>query len=52
MGLEIIKNGKVVHSDNKPEPTEIEKLNKLIEQQQILIQHLNNQIRDLKCQIK
>jgi hypothetical protein len=48
MGLEIIKNGKVVHSDNKPEPTEIEKLNTIIEQQQQLIQHLNNQIKDLK----
>jgi len=48
MGLEIIKDGKLVHSDNKPEPTEIEKLNKIIEQQQILIQYLNNQIKDLK----
>jgi hypothetical protein len=42
MGIKIIKDGQVVHEDKKPS------VEQLLEQQMLLIQDLQNQIKDLK----
>lgn len=52
MGLEIIKDGKLIHSDNPTELTEEQKLRKIIERQEKTIEDLHNQIKDLKADIR
>lgn len=42
MSIKIIKDGQVIHDDRKPSVEEI------LEQQMLLIQDLQNQIKDLK----
>ena len=48
MGLQIIKDGKVIQDDNQVELTEEQKLRKIVERQEKIIEDLHNQIRDLK----
>ena len=45
MGLQIIKDGVVVHQDNKPS------LEEVISQQEQIINDLKNQIKDLQSKL-
>lgn len=59
MAVKIIRDGKVIHSDKKEvvnheiqDQSLIDKLNHKIEQQQRIINDLNNQIKDLKADLR
>ena len=52
MGLQIIKDGKVIQDDNQVELTEEQKLRKIVERQEKIIEDLHNQIRDLKADVR
>jgi hypothetical protein len=51
MGLQIIKDGQVIHNDNQVELTEEQKLRNIVERQQRVIEDLHNQIKDLKAEL-
>jgi hypothetical protein len=46
MSVKIIKDGQVIHDDKKPN------IEQMLAQQQLLIQDLQNQIKDLKSKKK
>jgi len=52
MGLQIIKDGKVIRDDNQVELTEEQKLRKIVERQEKVIEDLHNQIKDLKADVR
>jgi hypothetical protein len=52
MGLQIIKDGQVIHNDNQVELTEEQKLRNIVERQEKIIQDLHNQIKDLKDDVR
>ena len=54
MAIKIIRDGQVIHTDVKEEirESEVDILNKKIDQQQKIIDDLTNQIKDLKADIR
>jgi cell division protein FtsL len=54
MAIKIIRDGQVIHTDVKEEviESEVDTLNKKIDQQQKIIDDLTNQIKDLKADIR
>ena len=52
MGIQIIKDGQVIKDDNKPQKTEVELLQQTIDRQDKYIDDLQNQIKDLKADLR
>jgi len=54
MAVKIIRDGQVVHTDKKEDTHQIEldRLNAIIDRQEKMINDLNNQIKDLKADIR
>ena len=52
MAVKIIRDGQVIHSDKKEVKSEVEILKEKITQQEKVIEDLNNQIKDLKADIR
>ena len=53
MAVKIIRDGQVIHSDKKEATkSEVELLKEKITQQDRIIQDLNNQIKDLKADVR
>lgn len=52
MAVKIIRDGQVIHSDKKEVKSEVELLREKITQQEKVIDDLNNQIKDLKADIR
>jgi cell division protein FtsL len=54
MAITIKRDGQVIHTDVKEDThqVELDRLNKIIDRQEKTIQDLNNQIKDLKADIR
>ena len=53
MSVKIVRDGQVIHDDSKPKVIEVDtQLNEIIERQELIIKDLQNQIKDLKTDLK
>ena len=53
MSVKIVRDGQVIHDDSKPNVIESDTLlSEIIKRQELLIQDLQNQIKDLKTDLK